>query len=575
MRLLFTAMGCALVGATMAGCEPADHYARLPPPSNGAPPMPLPLSGGTLIALRDGATAVAADPELDALYVVDLNARRATTVALHAGDEPGRLVEDGAGRVHAALRGGGAVVRVDPASGSVIARRPVCAAPRGLAYDAAEDAILVACAGGDLVTLTASLDAEKRRIKLDRDLRDVVATATGALVSTFRSAEIITLDHDGKEVERRRPASFALGKAIFEPDVAWRMVPLASGGVAVAHQRATTHAIDIAPSVPVPYGGTTPECSAGISHAAISVIPAAGSPGGATPMLQAAALPIDVAVSPDETQVAILSGGNSDVLHGSLQTATNVDPLTASTCSPLDRDHFESGAIAIAFDPTGRLLVQTRGRELWIGGKRMLLTGIALDDTTIPSHPGHDVFHRPPGGGSLACASCHPEGREDGRVWSFADVGPRRTQSLAGDITGTAPFHWSGDLADFTALMSEVFVRRMGGSAGNVVGDGVQVSRWLATVKAVPTDAPADPAAVERGRALFLSAEQECATCHSGAKHTDNKTVDVGTGEMLQVPWLVGLPLRAPYRHDGCAATLRDRFTTCADEKHGAALSPA
>src|SRR5437773_649694 len=66
---------------------------------------PPPISGGTLIALRDGRTAVAADPDRDAIHVIDLPDRTARSVPLDPGDEPGRLVEDGAGRVHVALRG--------------------------------------------------------------------------------------------------------------------------------------------------------------------------------------------------------------------------------------------------------------------------------------------------------------------------------------------------------------------------------------------------------------------------------------------------------------------------------------
>ena len=35
----------------------------------------------------------------------------------------------------------------------------------------------------------------------------------------------------------------------------------------------------------------------------------------------------------------------------------------------------------------------------------------------------------------------------------------------------------------------------------------------------------------------------------------------MGTGIALQVPSLAGLGTRAPYMHDGCAATLFDRFS--------------
>ena len=60
-----------------------------------------------------------------------------------------------------------------------------------------------------------------------------------------------------------------------------------------------------------------------------------------------------------------------------------------------------------------------------------------------------------------------------------------------------------------------------------------------------------------------------CATCHSGPRFTDNKTVDVGSGQ-LQVPGLLGLWSRAPYLHDGCAQTIAERFTSpCHHEAHG------
>ena len=67
-------------------------------------------------------------------------------------------------------------------------------------------------------------------------------------------------------------------------------------------------------------------------------------------------------------------------------------------------------------------------------------------------------------------------------------------------------------------------------------------------------------------------------TCHVGPQYTNNALVNVGTGGMFKVPSLIGLAARAPYMHDGCAVTLRDRFTTCGNSPlHGntATLSAA
>src|SRR5439155_1200658 len=63
-----------------------------------------------------------------------------------------------------------------------------------------------------------------------------------------------------------------------------------------------------------------------------------------------------------------------------------------------------------------------------------------------------------------------------------------------------------------------------------------------------------------------------CATCHAGTLLTNNTTVDVGTGQPLQVPSLRGVSWRAPLMHNGCAKTLADRFGDAActgGDKHG------
>jgi CxxC motif-containing protein (DUF1111 family) len=76
--------------------------------------------------------------------------------------------------------------------------------------------------------------------------------------------------------------------------------------------------------------------------------------------------------------------------------------------------------------------------------------------------------------------------------------------------------------------------------------------------------------AVARGKALFEDAVVACASCHSGAKLTNNESVDVGTGRKFQVPSLIGIRNRAPFMHDGCATTLFERFdASCGGTKHG------
>jgi mono/diheme cytochrome c family protein len=222
--------------------------------------------------------------------------------------------------------------------------------------------------------------------------------------------------------------------------------------------------------------------------------------------------------------------------------------------------------IAVAYAGDGTLVVQSREPAmLSVGSVTISLSTISRADT------GHTVFHAN-AGGFVACASCHSEGDDDGRVWSFDCVGARRTQSLQVGLRGSEPFHWSGDETDFNRLMSDVFVGRMSGPSLGSDQMNALIG-WIDTQPRPLRATPPDPSAVERGRALFSDAGgAACAACHSGSRFSNNKSEDVGTGGLFQVPSLIGIGTRGPFMHSGCAKTLTDRFsnTTCGGgDKHG------
>jgi mono/diheme cytochrome c family protein len=191
---------------------------------------------------------------------------------------------------------------------------------------------------------------------------------------------------------------------------------------------------------------------------------------------------------------------------------------------------------------------------------------------------GYEIFHRDSGAG-LACATCHAEGAEDGNVWKFEGFGDRRTQALNIGLDGTAPFHWDGTLGNVGALMSEVFVGRMGGIHESPERLGA-LEDWIFAMRPPAPLRSADEAAVVRGKDLFESPATTCTSCHSGRHLTNNASRDVGTNldTALQVPSLVGIGYRAPFMHDGCAKTLTARFDPACGggEAHGhtAHLSP-
>ena len=539
--------------------EPVIESSRIPPP----------ISGGTLLIAHDGHTAVAADPERDRVWAVDLRDHSLVAdVALQAGDEPGRLIEDAAGRIHVALRSGGAVATLDLASKSITARRPVCAAPRGIAYDAAKDQLNVACADGELVTLAAVGDGVVRKVTLDSDLRDVTPQGDKLLVTRFRSAEVLVVDGNGAVQNRIKPPSltFSAATAPFEPAVAWRTVSSPLGAV-VVHQDDFGGVVEAHCDG---YGAT-------LSRPAIvsSALTFLGADGQSTSvgvcLPSSTVVPVDVAISHDGSRAAIVSAGTRTVVVVPT-TRTAAAPGSTTTCNASGSWSWlstgSSEPTAVAFDADDRVVVLTREPALYVnGGLFLSLPGESL------KHTGFTMFHRDSGKG-LACASCHPEGTHDGRTWSFFDVGPRRTQSLVGGILSTAPFHWDGDLPTMDALMGEVFVNRMGGQQPSQA-QVAALGRWLDAQPAPVIAPPPDLDKISRGRTLFNDPNVGCVTCHNGPRYTNNTSVDVGTGGVFQVPQLMGLAIRAPYLHNGCAPTLKDRFGPCGGgDRHGHTSQP-
>ncbi|MFO0550053.1 MAG: c-type cytochrome [Polyangiaceae bacterium] len=568
--------------------------------SNVRPP---PIAGGTLLVNKAGTRAVVSDPDRDRVMVVDLdNDDVISTIALDEGSEPGRAVEDAAGRVHVALRRGGSLLTVDVAAGEVLAKRPICSAPRGLAsFDATDgtgNTLVVACAGGEVAEIAADpASTAVTTTLLEPDLRDVVLAggttraSRRVLVSSFRNAHVLTLGPDMTVANEASPADYTneFSGRTFSPTVAWRMVQ-APWGATVIHQRAATVPIEIEPETPDGYGGQTFDCGSTIVNAAVTNFTDNGERktfsqrGGLGSIL----LPVDIALSSDSS---FTYGDTNERLVAFVGAGSDI--LTVTTMSSLESDdactsNFVNGMqMPVGFEP---IAVQF-GRPTDVGidvyvQLREPAQLVRYDATTMQwkstislggesrADSGHALFHRNPDAPTtISCASCHPEGRDDSHTWLFDQIGGRRTQNLSGDVTNTAPFHWDGDLKNISELMTTVFEHRMGGQKQTPERIDA-LKTWLAEIPRIPVMEQGatglDPAAVARGKALFESSKTECATCHNGPALTNNKTVDVGTGHAFQVPGLLGIRNRAPFMHDGCAASLHARFEPkCGGTTHG------
>ena len=214
---------------------------------------------------------------------------------------------------------------------------------------------------------------------------------------------------------------------------------------------------------------------------------------------------------------------------------------------------------AVAMDREGEVIAFERDPAAIVyRGARTLLGGASAFDT------GHALFHATTSA-RVACASCHPEGREDGQSWIF-DGAPRRTQSLAGGLLATAPFHWDGEERSIREVVDDVFTERMRGAALDDEHVGA-LAAWLDQLPA-PHGAATDPQSAARGRRVF-EGSGGCTTCHAGAHFTDNRMHDTGQG-MQQVPSLVGVSFRLPLMRSGCAHTIAERFwPSCGGAMHG------
>jgi mono/diheme cytochrome c family protein len=172
-----------------------------------------------------------------------------------------------------------------------------------------------------------------------------------------------------------------------------------------------------------------------------------------------------------------------------------------------------------------------------------------------------------------ACASCHPDGRDDSLTWATPN-GPRRSIMLAGRIADTAPFSWSGTEQTLKEHVGITFTRLKGsGDLRSMEMDAL--TDYVLTLAPPPGAGSKDPAArVARGSEIFHSAAAACSSCHAGQYATDNEKHDVQSktnadkNGSFNTPSLRFVGGGGPYFHDGRYKTLRQLLTD-ADRKMG------
>jgi hypothetical protein len=192
--------------------------------------------------------------------------------------------------------------------------------------------------------------------------------------------------------------------------------------------------------------------------------------------------------------------------------------------------------------------------------------------------------------GGLACAGCHPDGREDGHVWQeVPDQGfrarpqvfrngsssggvPRQTPMLAGRVKALGPYGWKAESKTLEDRVRESFGlhRWFGGFIPGPTMDRPKlIAAYLRDGLVPPPRQEREPTDEERrGKAVFEDPAVGCAVCHVPAREfTDRVAYDLKrslrvpgflpeTDPLFKTPSLLFVGGSAPYFHDGRAQTL-------------------
>jgi mono/diheme cytochrome c family protein/DNA-binding beta-propeller fold protein YncE len=557
-----------------------------------------PLVGATLALARAG--------ERELAYVADEDERALRTVDLATGAEiaftpldaaPGQLLVLADGRVVVALRGASSLLALEPAADAAAPLAVLCAVdvptePFGLALTPDRARVLVTSRWGHALTGYDAASLERvLAVDLGRDPAGVVTSADGtrAFVSHVVGSRLSIVDLTSAAAPRARAVDLhqvegaALGGARaprWSTVQGYALVRTAAGRVLSPGVLANPARDPDAPPSGGYGGGGGPREIGDVAvldeeTERLSVTPVFSVVDHAVCMLpRAAAL--------DEARGHLLVACQGEGVR--VYDARARLPHQA----PVRRFEVAEGPTGIVVDgPRSRGYVWSQpartlsvlaldvpavsGDDLWSGkhsGSPRPLRALAMPRHRADDDPrlalGRRIFHGP-GDGRVAgdhrvCASCHPDGRDDGLTWSTPE-GPRQTPILAGRLGDTAPYSWDGSNADLEGHVRRT-MRRLSG-AGMAQPDLDALLAYVRRLE-VPAARAAREALAARGEALFTSAETGCSTCHAGATTADGLRHDVASavkGERspaFDTPSLRFLGQSAPYFHDGRYATLAD-----------------
>jgi mono/diheme cytochrome c family protein len=571
-------------------------------------PFAAARDGGAIVLAEVAGRTVAyvADEDDGLVRVIDVDDGRELSNA-HLGGVPGQLVLRKDGRLVVTVRdtsqlvvlsGGG----TEDSPLTVEARIAVAADPVGLALSSDDTTLVVTSGWGRAVSV---LDAVSLTVRAEhavaREPRGVVVSNDGkrAFVSHVvgDKLDVIALDGSGGAADAKAKASLSVNgtEQFFSRGMgATDQKRAACQGFALA--RAESGRV-FAPHVLVftgdpaenssGYGGGSEGREAEVMHIPVidedaakvvseSMRLAAGLDG------QAGRCALPRAATVGKAGLFVTCLGENVV---ALFDADAVNPHDV----PLGRWSVPSGPVGIALDEgRSRAIVWSQFAHalttLAIGDGTAVQRPLALSSVTLPRatrasaklERGRALFHATGddriSGDGRACASCHPDGRDDTLVWSSPN-GPRQTPMLAGRLTGAAPYGWNGDATDVSTHLVQTF-KRLGGK-GLTGDDKEALMAYVSTLRPPPDRKAKDPSAALRGQAIFRSPQTECSSCHGtdgdlpdGISHDVKSRAGADVRTKFDTPSLRFVGGSAPYFHDGRYKTL-GALLTKSDGKMG------
>jgi DNA-binding beta-propeller fold protein YncE len=566
-------------------------------------------SAVALARAADGATlAYVADADEPRLHTVEIAGNKEVAVTvLHGAPEHVLVLADG--RVAVTLRHENALQVLEPAASAAAPLEARCVVdlpsePIAMASTPDDSTLLVTSGWAHRLTV---LDAASLARRFDADLprepRGVIVSPDGtkAFVAHVVGAQMSVVDLSTKERAVRHIDLRARTRdETFHSPTAKETLRAGCQGFALTEvddrgdrRGAKTDARVFAPMVSVDPGNPerpasgygNPGMAIGTETAEVSVVD-----GAAERALTQAILVVSTSSRATKVDECLLPRAAAYREGALYVTCLGIDAVVRLDARALDPARAETRRWQVPAGPTGVAIDGAGARAVVWSQFDRAVSVIPLDGatTTVASIPlsrtagselspeialGRRLFHLAGdpriSRDGRACASCHPDGREDALTWVTPE-GRRQTPMLAGRLEGTAPYGWLGGGATIEAHVTRTFQRLSGTGL-----DSSDLAALLAyVVRMAPPSLQVPPSAeqkklIDRGEALFFSNSTECSTCHDpsrgfadGERHEVGGSIRATKGarksDSFDTPSLRFVGGTAPYFHDGRYASLDD-----------------